>query len=92
LLEVAAAASAYSLDDPVIFYPALVSAPFFLLAAIRQRHGDVARAIKLPILFLALAICFEVWQYLLVLAFVFFFSKWYYRRRFGLSYPSLRVE
>jgi len=41
---------------------------------------------------LALAICLKVWQFFLILAFVFFFSKWYYRQRFGLKYPSLRPE
>ena len=91
-LEWLAAMAAVWVEDPVILYPALIAAPFFLRATLKQRRGDVARAIKLPILFLALAICWKVWQYVLVLAFVFFFSKWYYLRRFGLKYPSLRAE
>ncbi len=92
ILQWCATALALWVQDPIILYPALVAAPFFLWATLKQRHGDVARAIKMPILFLALAICWKVWQYLLVLAFVFFFSKWYYQRRFGLKYPSLRAE
>ena len=92
ILELGALASAYWLQDAIIFYPALIAAPFFIWAAIRQRLADVSRAIKLPILFLALAICFKVWQYFLWLGFVFYLSRWYYRRRFGLKYPSLASE
>ncbi|MDZ7291225.1 MAG: UbiA family prenyltransferase [candidate division KSB1 bacterium] len=92
ILEFGALITAWWLSDFVIFYPALIAAPFFLFAVIRQRLSEVSRAIKLPILFLALAICTKVWQYFLLIAFVFFFSRWYYRRRFGLSYPSLAAK
>ncbi len=91
-LELGALASAWWLNDFVIFYPALIAAPFFLWAAVKPCLAKVSRAIKLPILFLALAICFKVWQFFLLLAFVFFLSRWYYRRRFGLNYPSLAAE
>ena len=92
VLEWLAIGAAFWVQDPVILFPAVLAAPFFLWAAIKPRRCQVARAIKLPILFLALAICLKVWQYVLVLAFVFFFSKWYYQQRFGLKYPSLRAE
>jgi 4-hydroxybenzoate polyprenyltransferase len=92
ILEWSAIFAAFWVRDPIILYPALVASPFFFWASLKQRRCDVSRAIKLPILFLALAICVKVWQYLLVLACVFFFSKWYYQQRFGLKYPSLRAE
>jgi 1,4-dihydroxy-2-naphthoate octaprenyltransferase len=92
VLELGALISAWWLDDPVILYPALGAAPFFCWAAIKQRLADVSRAIKFPILFLALAICVKAWPYFFLLAFVFYFSRWYYRRRFGLKYPSLAAE
>jgi len=92
MLELGALISAWWLKDFVIFFPALIAAPFFIRAAVKQRLGDVSRAIKLPIVFLAVAICLHVWQYFLLLAFVFYFSKWYYRRRFGLNYPSLAAK
>lgn len=91
-MEFAAALIAYFVNDPIILIPSLLAAPFFFMAVIKQRHSDVSRAIKLPIAFLALAICFKAWQYLLLLAFVFYFSKWYYHQRFGLKYPSLSAE
>ncbi|MEK7727857.1 MAG: UbiA family prenyltransferase [candidate division KSB1 bacterium] len=91
-MEFVAAIIAYVVNDPIILIPSLLAAPFFLMAVIKQRRSDIARAIKLPIAFLALAICFKVWQYLLLLSFVFYFSKWYYHHRFGLKYPSLSAE
>ncbi len=90
--ELAATALAWQVDDAVIFYPAVLSAPFFVVAALKQGRAEVSRAIKLPILFLALAICWKMWQYFLVLAVVFFVSKWYYQQRFGLKYPSLQAD
>ena len=92
VLELMAVGAALAFRDPIIFYPALFSAPFFLLAAIRQQRGDISRAIKLPILFLALAICFHVWQYLILLVAVFYASKWYYYHRFNMNYPSLQAD
>ncbi|MDZ7267358.1 MAG: UbiA family prenyltransferase [candidate division KSB1 bacterium] len=92
LCELAATALAWQVNDPVIFYPALLSAPFFIAAACKQGRPEVSRAIKLPILFLALAIGCKMWQYFLVLAVVFFVSKWYYQQRFGLKYPSLQAD
>lgn len=91
-LELGALIAAWWLQDFVIFYPALIAAPFFVLAAIKQRLIEVSRAIKLPIVFLALAICLKIWPYFFLLAFVFYFSRWYYRRRFGLTYPNLAAK
>ncbi len=91
-LELAALVSAYWLEDGIIFFPALIAAPFFILAAVKQRLPEVARAIKLPIVFLALAICLKIWPYFFLLGFVFYFSRWYYRRRFGLNYPNFAAK
>jgi len=91
-LELSALISAYGLKDWIIFYPALMAAPFFILAAIKQRLVDVSRAIKLPIVFLALAVGLKIWPYFFLLGFVFYFSRWYYRRRFGLSYPNFAAK
>jgi 1,4-dihydroxy-2-naphthoate octaprenyltransferase len=91
-LELGALISAYCLKDWIIFYPALIAAPFFILAAIKQRLADVSRAIKLPIVFLALAVCLKIWPYFFLLGLVFYFSRWYYRRRFGLTYPNFAAK
>ena len=91
-LELSALVSAWWLEDSVILYPALIAAPFFILAAVKQRLPEVSRAIKLPIVFLALAVCLKIWPYFFLLGFVFYFSRWYYRRRFGLTYPNLAAK
>jgi 4-hydroxybenzoate polyprenyltransferase len=92
VLELGAFVSAWWLRDFIIFYPALIAAPFFIWAAIKQRLAEVSRAIKLPIVFLALAICLKIWPYFFLLGLVFYFSRWYYRRRFGLNYPNLAAK
>jgi 4-hydroxybenzoate polyprenyltransferase len=92
VLELGALVSAWWLKDFVIFFPALIAAPFFIWAAIKRRLADVSRAIKLPIVILALAICLKIWQYFFLLGFVFYFSKWYYRRRFGMDYPNFAAK
>ena len=89
LLEVVSFAAAWWFYDAIIFYPALFSAPLFLWAAIRRRQQDVIRAIKWPILFLAIFVCFLWPPYFLILLFTFYFAKWYYYFRFDLIYPSL---
>jgi 1,4-dihydroxy-2-naphthoate octaprenyltransferase len=92
MLELGALAAAWWLEDFIIFYPALIAAPFFIWAAVKQRLAEVSRAIKLPIVILALAICLKIWQYFFLLGVVFYFSRWYYRRRFGLNYPNFAAK
>ncbi len=92
VLEILALASAAALRDPVMFFPALVSAPFFVYAAWRPRTANVVRAIKFPILLLAFAVCFYYPILLLLFVGTYALAKWYYWQRFGLHYPSLKVD
>lgn len=85
--ELAAVALAFLLKDYLLFLPALAALPLFLVAAIRQNMSDILRAIKFTVLFASLAVCFKYPVYFVVIVFVFFFSKWYYRKRFDLEYP-----
>ncbi len=88
-LEMLSGILAFALRDPVIFVPALAAAPFFLYASLRPRMENVVRAIKFPILFLALSVCYFFPPYIVLLVVTYLFSKWYYWQRFGLRYPSL---
>ncbi len=90
VLVMIAVALSWWLDDMLMFFPALLSSPFFIVAAVRKKMDDIQRAIKLPILFLAIAVCVEIIEYFFVLLFVYFFSKWYYQKRFGIEYPSFK--
>lgn len=87
--EIFSLVTAYILDDPVIFYPAFFSLPFFIWAALKLDMKDVLRAVKYPILFLALAVCVDVPKFFILLVAVYFLSKLYYRFRFGINYPVL---
>lgn len=78
---------AFLLHDYILFLPALAAFPLFLIAAAKQNMNDVLRAIKFTVLFASLAVCVKYPVYFAVIVFVFFFSKWYYRKRFDLEYP-----
>jgi 4-hydroxybenzoate polyprenyltransferase len=77
--------------DPIIGIPALGALPLFALAAARRELRDVLRAVKFGIFLQALTVCAVFPAYLLLLAVVFFGSKLYYRRRFGVDYPSFQT-
>lgn len=91
ILEFSSCLISFWLRDWVIFFPAIISLPLFVLVVIRQQMKDVFKAIKLPIFFLSMTICCKCPIYLLFVLLIFFFSRWYYRRRFNLNYPSFSV-
>lgn len=98
ILTGASIAIAYTLNDELIFYPALFALPFFLWAAISAKNCEVERALKYAMVFLIIAISFK-WgilfkDYLFIgtVAAIYFSAKIYYRLRFGLNYPTLAVE
>ena len=88
IFEFAAVVFSYLLKDYILFLPALISFPLFLIAAISQKTEDVLRAIKFTVLFASLAVCLKYPIYFLVILATFYFSKWYYRKRFDLEYPK----
>jgi len=89
LLEGAAGVAAIVVQDWVILIPAALSFPLFVRATVKQKLSDVVLAVKWPIAFLALGVGVHYPAYLLVLGLLYVFSRWYYRRRFGLRYPTL---
>ncbi|HDP99926.1 MAG TPA: hypothetical protein ENN22_12180 [bacterium] len=86
--EFVAVVISFVLKDFVIFFPALAALPLFVIAVVRQRLEDVLRAIKFTVLFASLAVCVVYPLYFFVLVINYFFSKWYYRKRFDLEYPK----
>ncbi len=92
VLEIFSLAGAALLRDALIFWPALAAVPFFIAAVRKSSDRAIDRAIKYPILFLALAVCAKWPFYLLLLLATFLVSKWYYHYRFGISYPSLESQ
>ncbi|KPL04268.1 MAG: hypothetical protein AMJ90_01405 [candidate division Zixibacteria bacterium SM23_73_2] len=77
------------LKDYHFFFPALLSFPFFVRAALTKRKKDIILSVKLAVLFLSIvAGSYHLW-YFLVLIIGFLGTRFYYRKRFGMTYPSL---
>ncbi|MEE4310696.1 MAG: UbiA family prenyltransferase [candidate division KSB1 bacterium] len=88
LFEIVTVVLSFFLMDMVLFIPALVSLPFFVMAVINQTVNSALKAVKYTVLFASLAVCVVFPAYFVILVLVFYFSKWYYKKRFGLAYPK----
>jgi 4-hydroxybenzoate polyprenyltransferase len=77
--------------DWVILCPTLLVLPFFINARVVGSVDSVLRTNKFATLFLSLIICIRFPAYLALITFVFFLSKWYYKVRFNINYPSFRT-
>lgn len=92
VLEIGMLALAVYSGDRLLIISGSVMLPFFVYSAVKGTVKDVTRATKLSVLALAAAVCYLYPWYLLPVFLVFFMSKWYYKARFGLNYPSFRNE
>jgi len=88
ICEIITIVFSYMLKDYMLFIPAVVSLPLFLIAVVTQNLEHVLKAVKYTVLFASLAVCVKYPVYLIVLVGLFFFSKWYYRVRFNIEYPK----
>ena len=88
VFEVASAVIAFFLKEWILFVPAMLAMPLFVVAAWKKDNASIGRAIKFTVLFASLAVGWVYPLYVLLLAANYFFSKWYYRKRFGLEYPK----
>ena len=79
------------LKDWVIFFAALFALPFFVQTLFSTNTSNVLRTTRFSTLFISLAVCLHYPLYLLFVLFIFYLSRWYYRNRFELSYPSFKV-
>jgi len=78
--------------DQLLFISGLIMLPFFIFGAVKATVDNVTRATKFSVLALAGAVCIFYPLYLLPVFGVFFLSKWYYKIRFNLNYPSFSVS
>jgi len=88
VFELVTVVLSYLLKDYLFFIPALLALPLFIRAVVTLRLAHSVSAIKFTILFVSLAVCVKFPVYFSVILFTFFFSKWYYKKRFGLNYPK----
>lgn len=90
VIEIITVILAYYFQEWIIFYPGLLMVPFFIYALSKKDILDVIRATKYSVFFMAIAICVLFPLFLIPVFVIFFGSKWYYKRRFGLDYPSFK--
>jgi 4-hydroxybenzoate polyprenyltransferase len=91
LSDSAAILAAVVCHDPMVFLAAGLSLYYYIQTVHRENIADVLRTVKMAMLFLTMVVVYYFPIFLAVVAFLFFFSKWYYRHRFNIIYPSLRT-
>jgi len=91
IMDVLAIIAGILTRDIVILIPTVLILPFFINSAITKSNQFVLKTNKFAALFLSLVICYHFHLYLVLLVFLYFFSKWYYKKRFNITYPSLRT-
>uniref|UniRef100_A0A7V0Z7M8 Prenyltransferase n=1 Tax=candidate division WOR-3 bacterium TaxID=2052148 RepID=A0A7V0Z7M8_UNCW3 len=76
--------------DYICLIPAVVSLPLFFLAALKGETKYIQLSIRVggPLLILITGIVFP--YFLILSLIIFIFLRIYYRKKFGISYPSLR--
>ncbi len=87
LYLMSAAAAFYFWDIQALFF-IILSLPFFVMTLIKPDVDSAVRTTKFSILFYALAVCFKLPFYFLLMVLLFFFTKWYFKIRFNVVYPS----
>lgn len=65
-----------------------LSLPFYLYAALKPKIKNAVFAARFSVLLLSLAACYAFFWYAFVLLFLFVTARIYYRRRFGIVYPT----
>ena len=79
-------------QDRIIFWSALLSLPLFINGAFRADRSSSVLAVKYSLVIISLAVGLRYPGYLLFIVLYFFFSRWYYRRRFNIEYPSFNAK
>jgi 4-hydroxybenzoate polyprenyltransferase len=77
--------------DIVIAVSTVLALPFFTFAARRKTVVKVLQTGKFATLFLSLFVSVRFPLYFLLILLVFYTSKWYYKSRFALDYPSFQT-
>jgi 4-hydroxybenzoate polyprenyltransferase len=75
-------------DWPLVIVAGL-SLPFYIAAVIKSNEPWTIVSIKISILLLSLAACYEFRPYAVILVILYLTTRLYYRRRFDLVYPGL---
>jgi 4-hydroxybenzoate polyprenyltransferase len=90
LLEAAAIILACMTREWLLFFPGAAVLPIFVIAAVKGTEKNVLRATKYSVMVLVGAVCVAFPWYALLVLFIFFFTKGYYRKRFDFNYPNFK--
>lgn len=82
----------FLLEDPVISTGSMLALPFFVLAVIFIRKDHIERAIRYPVLIMAIFVSVRYPWLFVALTGLFYVSRLYYYFRFNLDYPTFHVD
>jgi 1,4-dihydroxy-2-naphthoate octaprenyltransferase len=88
LVLIATSLSFFIKNIPFFIASALVS-PFFLFSALTKKNNAIVLSTKLSILFLSIVAGFFYPLYFVILILGFLGTRFYYKTRFKLNYPTL---
>jgi len=91
ILETIALGLAFLCRDWLLFVSGIAVFPLFLLSAVKRTVVEAVQTTKFSVLALATAVCIVFPWYLVPVFFVFFFSKFYYKKRFDFDYPNFKA-
>jgi 1,4-dihydroxy-2-naphthoate octaprenyltransferase len=74
----------------VVVAAATVALPLLLIGLFKRQIEPAVQANKFAILALSLLVGVDFPFYLAAIFIYYLFARWYYRRRFGMDYPSLK--
>lgn len=92
VLYAGAVISSFLCGDYNILLPALALSPFYAGLLMRPDRDRTMRTIKFGLFFFSLMIGFYFPLYLFAILLFFIVTRWYYKKRFGIIYPSFRSE
>ena len=84
----AAISSGILLRDLPFLVASNLAIPFYIYAIIRPSSKSAILSVKSSVLFLSLAACIRFWPYAIILFILFICTKFYYKLRFKIDYPS----
>lgn len=76
--------------DPIILIPALLVSPWYAVLLFRSDRSTVIRTIKWGLFLFSLIVGTFFPLFLLLIGFFFFFTRWYYQKRFNMDYPNFK--
>ncbi len=89
ILVLVAIVMSFLIKDIPFFIASVLVFPFFLFGALTKKNNAVVLSTKLSILFLSIAAGFFYPWYFLILILGFTLTRFYYKARFNLDFPTL---